>query len=104
MMQFVSFNLDLDDVPIVRRALSDTMAACVCAAMGPGKRCADCVALDGLIQELERAAQRANGVPRCRSIPAPPSQAFAADRCELDFESISALPVDLRVLRGGLDD
>ncbi|HET7092094.1 MAG TPA: hypothetical protein VFI22_01415 [Thermomicrobiales bacterium] len=103
-MPFVSLNLDLDEVSIVRQALALSMAACVCSATSTDRRCATCAACASLMHELERMTARANGAPRHRSIPLPPSLACAADGHDLAFDPSSAMPVGLRVMRGGLCD
>ncbi|HEU0113205.1 MAG TPA: hypothetical protein VFQ80_00930 [Thermomicrobiales bacterium] len=102
-MQFVSVNLDLDEVSIVRQALSRSMATCVCSAIDDGTRCKSCAACEFLIAELERVIQRANCGAR-RAMPAAALLAFAGDRREIGDELAPALPLGLRVMRGGLAD
>jgi hypothetical protein len=103
-MQFVSLNLDLDDVSIVRQAFSRSMDACACSTVGAGKQCAACATLDGLIQELERMTRRATGAAVPRSIPIPASLSCAGDPRGAGFGPVASLPIGLRVVRGGLCD
>ena len=102
-MPFVSLNLDLDDVSLVRHALSDALATCVCSGSTTGIRCASCRARMGLIQELERMSQRTAGPRRPRFIPMPASIAFGDCR-EVAFDPVPTVAVDVRLVRGGLSD
>ena len=102
-MPFVSLNLDLDDVSLVRHALLDALATCVCSGSGTGIRCASCRARAGLIQELERMSQRTDGPRRPRFIPMPAAITFSDCR-ELGFDPVPTVPIDVRLARGGLAD
>jgi hypothetical protein len=71
-MRNVAFNLDLQDVPALRRAVETSLAACDCRKEGRGSQCDACTALEHIHENLTRLLVR----PLLR-VPARP--ALAAD-------------------------
>ena len=65
-MRVVSLNIDFGEVPVVRRALCDAAAACLCQRQPDLPPCADCETLTALILDLDRLLARSTATPRPR--------------------------------------
>ena len=104
-MRVVSLNLDLDDAPVVRRALGDAQAACLCGGAAGGQPCEECEIRAALMGELDRLLRRPSPVRRASIggvsalaaafAPAPPGGPLVGPRVGTDRNVLQLVPDSL---------